>query len=73
MKIILGKSFLLVALLFSTVLLSGCSLMGDPTVKKSSTGICHEEGTLFHKNTKNFTSYNSLDDCLASGGRLPKK
>lgn len=45
----------------------------NPSVKKSSTGICHQKGTLFYKNTKNFTSYNSMDECLNSGGRLPKK
>jgi len=44
-----------------------------PSIKKSITGICHENGTLFYKNTKNFTAYNSLDECLKSGGRLPKK
>lgn len=45
----------------------------SPAIKKSTAGICHEKGTLFYKNTKNFTSYNSLDECLKSGGRLPKK
>ncbi|MGB5052208.1 MAG: hypothetical protein WBO46_24880, partial [Caldilineaceae bacterium] len=44
-----------------------------PSIKKSTTGICHEKGTLFYKNTKNFTSYNSLDECLKNSGRLPKK
>lgn len=47
--------------------------IGSPAVKKSSTGICHEEGTLFYKNTKNFTTYKSIEDCLNSGGRLSKK
>jgi hypothetical protein len=57
----------------STLLLSGCTSASSPVVKKSSTGICHQEGTLFYKNTKNFTAYNSISDCLESGGRLPKK
>ncbi|NCA93634.1 MAG: hypothetical protein EOM84_00485 [Sphingobacteriia bacterium] len=52
---------------------SGCLISGGPVVKKSNTGICHKEGTLFYKNTKNFTAYNSIDECLNSGGRLPKK
>lgn len=46
---------------------------GAPPVKKSDTGICHQAGTLFYKNTKNFTAFNSIYDCLRSGGRLPKK
>jgi len=45
----------------------------NPNVKKSSTGICHQKGTLFYNNTKNFTAYDSIDECLKSGGKLPKK
>lgn len=44
----------------------------NPSVKKSTTGICHKEGTLFYNNIKNFTAYDSIDKCLNSGGRLPK-
>ena len=45
----------------------------DPQVKKSSTGICHEKGvSQYYNQTKTFTPYNSIADCLASGGRLPK-
>lgn len=44
-----------------------------PQVKKSSTGICHEVGSTYYNQTKNFTSYESIKDCLNSGGRLPKK
>lgn len=42
-------------------------------VKKSTTGICHASGTTYYAKTKNFTPYNTLDDCLNSGGRLPKR
>jgi hypothetical protein len=42
-------------------------------VKKSSTSICHAPGTTYYDRTTNYTPYNSLDACLASGGRLPKK
>ncbi len=45
----------------------------QPAVKKSSTGICHSIGTTYYDRTLIFTPYNSLSDCLASGGRLPKK
>lgn len=67
------KIFLTLIFLSSALLFSGCSLNGDPAIKKSSTGICHEKGTNFYKNTKNFKAYNSLSNCLESGGRLPKK
>lgn len=53
--------------------LSGCGSQDSPPVKKSNTGICHQKDTLFYKNTKNFTAYDSISECLNSGGRLPKK
>jgi hypothetical protein len=40
-------------------------------VKKSSTGICHAPGTTYYARTKNYTAFNSVQDCLDSGGRLP--
>lgn len=43
-----------------------------PQVKKSDTDICHEKGTTYYSRTKSFTPYNSIQDCLNSGGRLPK-
>lgn len=44
----------------------------SPQVKKSSTGICHERGISPHYDrTQNYTSYNSAQKCLDSGGRLP--
>ena len=45
----------------------------DEIVKKSSTGICHAPGTSYYSRTKNFTPYNSIEECLDSGGRLPKR
>lgn len=45
----------------------------SPAVKKSDTGICHEKGTYYYGKTKNFVAYLSVADCLASGGRAPKK
>lgn len=45
-----------------------------PHVKKSTSGICHENGvSVYYSRTKNFTPYDTIDDCLADGGRLPKK
>lgn len=42
-------------------------------VKKSSTGICHAPGTTYYIQTKSFTSFDTIEACLASGGRLPKR
>jgi micrococcal nuclease len=42
-------------------------------VKKSTNDICHAPGTTYYDKTTNFTAYNSIDECLASGGRLPKR
>ncbi|MFA6608454.1 MAG: HNH endonuclease signature motif containing protein [Candidatus Paceibacterota bacterium] len=41
-------------------------------VKKSSTGICHAKGTRYYNATLKYTSFASINDCLNSGGRLPK-
>jgi len=38
----------------------------------SNSKICHAPGTQYYDRTKNFTPYNTVDDCLAAGGRLPK-
>ena len=65
------KIFIAIILLSSVLFLSGCS--SNPSVKKSTTEICHKKGTNFYNNTKNFTAYNSMEECLSSGGRLPKK
>jgi len=42
-------------------------------VKKSKTGICHAPGSTYYARTKNFTPFMTLDECLKSGGRLPKR
>lgn len=44
----------------------------EPEVKKSSTGICHAKGTRYYNSTTKYTAFNSVNDCLISGGRLPK-
>ena len=45
----------------------------DVPVKKSKTGICHKPGSTYYSRTKSFTPFKTLDECLKSGGRLPKK
>jgi endonuclease YncB( thermonuclease family) len=49
------------------------SVKSNTVVKKSSTGICHAPGTTYYAKTKYFTPYKTLQDCLKSGGRLPKR
>ena len=44
----------------------------DPPVKKSISGICHDTKSSYYEKTKNFTPFNTIDECLKSGGRLPK-
>jgi len=43
-----------------------------PNVKKSNTGICHQKGSQYYNQTKNFKSFSTIKDCLNSGGRLPR-
>ena len=45
----------------------------EPEVKKSNNGICHDKTSKGYKSTKNFSEFKTLDDCLKSGGRAPKK
>lgn len=58
---------------FAMVLMSaGVHAQGKP-VKMSNSGICHAPNTTYYEQTKNFTPYKSLDECLKAGGRMPKK
>ena len=59
---------LLLTLVFSTSVFSQ-----SLPVKMSKTGICHKPGSTYYEQTKNFTSYKTLDECLKAGGRMPKK
>ena len=43
----------------------------DPAVKKSDAGICHDKTSPSFNNTKKFTAFASVDECLKSGGKLP--
>ncbi len=57
-----------------TVFLAAPVLADDePPVKKSSTSICHAKGSTYYAKTKRFTPYDTMEACLKSGGRLPKR
>jgi hypothetical protein len=63
-------------LVISLILLAFSSLalaQSDPPVKMSSTGICHAQGSTYYNQTKKFTAYKTIDECLKAGGRMPKK
>ena len=46
--------------------------MGAEVIKKSKSGICHDKYSSYYDRTKNFKSFNTLSNCLNSGGHLPK-
>lgn len=65
------KSFLIALCLLLTAPVFAQS---DPPVKMSSSGICHQKGkSSYYAQTKKFTAYNTLDECLKAGGRMPAK
>ena len=66
MKNLLGTIF------FSLFFLVACDSANVP-VKKSKTNICHKKGSKYYDQTKHFRAYNTIKDCIDSGGRLPKK
>ncbi len=62
------------ALISLSLLLSTSAFaQSDPPVKMSSTGICHAQGSTYYNQTKKFTAYKTMDECLKAGGRMPKK
>ncbi len=55
------------------VLVSTGVLAQEKPVKMSNSGICHAPNTTYYEQTKKFTPYKTLDECLKAGGRMPKK
>ncbi len=49
------------------------SQISEGVVKKSKTSICHAPGSTYYSRTTNFTSFDTIEACLASGGRLPER
>ena len=64
------KKIILLLFLF----IAGCDNIqnNNPNVKKSSSNICHEKGSQYYKQTKKYEGFSSIEDCLESGGRLPR-
>ena len=40
---------------------------------KKSNSVCYEKGTLLYNQIKSYIPYNSMNDCLNSGGKSPKR
>jgi hypothetical protein len=45
----------------------------EPIVKKSDSGICHDKNSPSYERTQKFTEFKTVDECVKSGGTLPKK
>jgi len=58
--------------LYILILFFYCSYSFTAEVKKSKSGICHDNYSNYYDKTKNFQPFNNLQDCIDSGGRLPK-
>jgi hypothetical protein len=41
-------------------------------IKKTKSGICHPPASSYYDRTKNYAAFDSVNACLAAGGRLPK-
>jgi hypothetical protein len=48
-----------------------CFITHADVVKKSKSGICHDEYSSYYNRTNIFIPYNTLNSCLNSGGKLP--
>ncbi len=59
---------IIVLCIFST---QASSLSASTIVKKSSGGICHPPQSSWYERTSNFIPFDSVKECLNSGGRLP--
>jgi len=68
-----GRTMKLVIPLILLAFSSLAVAQADPPVKMSSTGICHAQGSTYYNQTKKFTAYKTVDECLKAGGRMPKK
>ena len=63
--------FRLLSILVMSVIPWAACISGE-VVKKSNSGICHDQSSPYYSRTKHFHPYNDLQSCLDSGGRLPK-
>ncbi|EQB2598493.1 hypothetical protein ACYHQE_002094 [Aeromonas salmonicida] len=55
------------------MLVCALALAAEPPVKKSRNGICHPQGGTYYSRTKHYVPYDTMQACLDSGGRAPKR
>lgn len=67
-----SHSTVLKLILILTLATVSFDTLADQSIKKSSSGICHASDSPHYERTTNYKAYGSLNDCLKSGGRLPK-
>lgn len=60
------------ALMLSALMIAFAPTASAEVVKKTASGICHPPASSYYERTANYTAFDSVDGCLASGGRLPK-
>lgn len=65
--------FFSILVIVSGLVFSNVTLANEPPVKKSKSGICHAKGSTYYGRTKNYKTYETMEDCLKSGGRRPKR
>lgn len=64
----------LLAIAFSLLLTAPVFAQSDPPVKMSVSGICHVKGnSSYYAQTRKYTAYSTLDECLKAGGRVPAR
>lgn len=60
-------------LMLAFTLVIGFAPVAAETIKKTSSGICHPPASSYYERIQSFHAFNSVEACLASGGRLPKR
>jgi hypothetical protein len=61
------------SVLIATILFSVNIFAQSLPVKMSTSGICHVPGSTYYEQTKKFTLFKTLQECLKAGGRTPKR
>ena len=64
---------ILIFILTLTIINISLVANSNPPVKKSNSGICHPLGGTYYDRTKSFKPYPSMEACIQSGGRAPKR
>lgn len=59
--------------LITALYLAAPAVAQSEPIKMSKSGICLAPNTTYYNQTKNYTPYPTLKDCLNAGGRMPKK